>query len=279
MFWMGRHKAEESEADLVVEVQPASPASREKIAPYLEGARVRVETARERVSPYVGGARGRVDTARERVTPYVEQALDDAATKIASALAAAGPVREEVQRRGLAAAAALKGEVEEPEPPASGGGWGRRFMWLSLLTGLGAAAVAFFKRRQDDDSWITADNSYPTYGGSDSSASSASRGTSEAGGTYGDRVSASDPVNMASDDTISGFPGDTSETAWDDNTGQAGAARAIGTEDAGGASFDEVAADAADGSTDPSFPDDPAERITPRDVADHIPPKRSNQDG
>lgn len=275
MFWMGRRKPEQPEADLVVQVQPAPLANRERLAPYVEGARVKVDTARERVTPYVEGARGRVDTARERVTPYVEHALDEAATKFASVLASAGPVREEVQRRGSAAAAALKGEVNQPAPESRR--WGRRFVFLSLLTGLGAAAFAFFKRRQDDDSWITADTSYPTYGGSGSGSGSGSAGTAGASGsdstdmggtasTYAGGTSTSAATTGAVDGAIGGLGDDQLGASGPEVIGQA----TVETADAGGAGPDEAAADATDEPTDPSTPDEPAERVTPKDVADKL---------
>lgn len=267
MFWRSGRKSDQPEADLVVAVQPA-PSAREKLTPYVDEVRERVDVTRERLTPYVQGAKGRVDIARERVTPYVEHTIDGTTARLAGAIATAGPARQEMQRRRAAALAALRGDV--PEPAAEGRHWGRRFMFLGLLTGLGAAAFSFFKRRQDDDSWITADTPYPTYGGSESSDSAGSAGA----GTYSSGMAAAD-ASGTSEDAIGGMGVEQSGSIGNDLTGQA----TVETEDAGGAGPDEAAADSTDEPADPSTPDEPIERVTPKDVADQIQANHSHKDG
>lgn len=272
MFWRRGRKSDQPEADLVVAVQPAPGSARDKLTPYVGEVRERVDATREKLTPYVQGARGRVDIARERVTPYVEHTIDGTTARLAGAIATTGPAREEMQRRSSAAIAALRGELAEPTAEERGR-WGRRFMFLGLLTGLGAAAFAFFKRRQDDDSWITADTPYPTYGGSESSGPSGGNSFGAGSqGAYGGGTTTSGPVNTASDDAIGGLSSDLAATTGDEVTGQA----TVETEDAGGASPDEVAADATDEPTDPSTPDEPVERVTPKDVAEHIHPHKDS---
>jgi len=184
---------------------------KERLAPTAEDVRARVADARDRVTPVVADARERVAPmvaeARERGSVYVEQArdwaaprldeakhraaplvagaiatvvprlehaLEDASTRIAAALESTSPARDELSRRGTAAVAALKGELAVPESKPR---WGRRLLLVGLLTGLGAAVFAFFRRKGDDDSWITAESTYATTNG----ASVASPGGQTAG--------------------------------------------------------------------------------------------------
>jgi len=294
--WIGRRN---KEPDLVVEVQPSPFITRERITPYVDGARVRVESARERVTPYVETA---VGTAVERVTPYVgqardwagpkveeakhraapvvtgavdkyghliESALDDASTKLSSVLESAAPAKDEVQRRGAAAVAALKGELDAPKPKSH---WGRRFLLVSLVTGLGAAAFAFLKRRKDDDAWITTDTPYPTY---DTSAPS-TNGVAESVPPIGDTTGAGDVATTDVADSL------TDDLVTDDSlggldTGLPGDEPLALAGDDAGASPDEAVADGSLGyPAAPSTPDEPIERVTPKDVAEHIHPHRDN---
>lgn len=284
MFWMRRKH--ESEPDLIVEVQPAPLINRERLTPYVDTARIRVDTARDRVVPYVDTARERVtplvDTARVRVTPLVEQArervddarhlatpavtgavikyapkiehaFDEASLKLVHAIESAAPARDEVQRRSAAAVAALKGEVVAPEKKS--GRWGRRFLVVGLLSGLGAAAFAFVKSRKEDDSWITSDTPYPTYGGA----------TPPTSDTTTTAFGASTTVSAGATEEAIGGLGEPAEPFGQEPISLAG-----DTVDVGGASPDEAAADALDAPVAPSTPEEPAERITPKDVADHI---------
>lgn len=307
MSWIGRRKDKHAEPDLVVEVQPSPLITRERITPYVDGARVRVESARERVSPYVetavGTAVGRVtpvvgqarvwagpkveeakhraapvvSVAVDKYVPIIESAIDEASTKLTSVLESAGPARDEVQRRSSAAVAALKGELDAPKPKSSH--WGRRFLFLSVLTGLGAAAFAFFKRRNDDDAWITTDTPYPTY--STPTASTPTASTPTGPSSDGTAVPAAATVGtmasdeLAADDSLGGV-----------DTGLAGdEPLTLAGDDAAGAAPDEVLADdvSADGGSaddglgfpaDTTTPDEPLERITPKDIAEHIHPHR-----
>ncbi|HZJ04375.1 MAG TPA: hypothetical protein VFD59_02760, partial [Nocardioidaceae bacterium] len=79
----------------------------EAIAPH-------VERARDELAPHLADARDqvapRLAEARDQLAPHVEDARDLFAKGVATATAAATPVAVEAQRRGVLAAAALKGE-------------------------------------------------------------------------------------------------------------------------------------------------------------------------
>ena len=112
----------------------------EAIAPHVERARdelaPRLADAKEQITPRIAGARDQVaphvESARDRflneVVPMVQQAVNDARDQ-------ATPVAEEAKRRGVAAAAALKGEPVKPK------GRKRKFLVFAGLAGLAALAV------------------------------------------------------------------------------------------------------------------------------------------
>jgi hypothetical protein len=122
------------------EIGPRLADARDQVAPRLADARdqvgPRLAEARDQVAPYIADARDQVaphvENARGRfvkdVVPYVQQAVSDARDQ-------ASPVAEEAKRRGLLAAAALKGE------PVKRTGRKRKFVLFAGLVGLGALAV------------------------------------------------------------------------------------------------------------------------------------------
>ncbi|MFF7330467.1 DUF5324 family protein [Streptomyces sp. NPDC090306] len=116
-------------------VAPYADTAKEKAALYAQEARVRLapkvsqaaEQARVQYDAYVAP---RVDQALAHVPPKVDQAAQDAADRtrkaarqaadysrprIEQAVAAAGPVKDEAAARGLAALAALRGQVSQKE--------------------------------------------------------------------------------------------------------------------------------------------------------------------
>jgi uncharacterized membrane protein YgcG len=113
-------------------------------------ANLAAEQAWEKVTPAMTNARQRiapaVDEAKTRIAPAVDHArnilAEDVAprvsTAMSSAVAASEPYRAEAKRRGTAAVAALKGEVETRR---------RRRRWPGLLFigALGAGAVAAYR--------------------------------------------------------------------------------------------------------------------------------------
>lgn len=136
----------------------------DRIGPQVESA---VGTAREKAGPMIAEAREKaapmIAEAREKAAPAVHDARDKLTTDVlpvlTAALAAAGEatedVRSETGRRGKAAIAALKGEVEAPAPKK------HRFRKFLLVLGLGGA-VAFVARKMSDRSATTTWESTPT---------------------------------------------------------------------------------------------------------------------
>jgi vacuolar-type H+-ATPase subunit H len=125
----------------------------EKIGPQVESA---VETAREKAGPVIS-------EARDKAAPAVHDARDKLTTEvlpvITAAIAAAGEatedVRGETKKRGKAAVAALKGDVEAPAPKK------HRFRNFLLVLGLGGV-VAFVAKKLSDRPSTTTWESSPT---------------------------------------------------------------------------------------------------------------------
>jgi hypothetical protein len=117
-------------ADARDQVAPRIAEAREQVAPRLAEARdqvaPRIAEAREQVAPHVETARDRLVNG---VVPFVQQAVSDARDQ-------AGPVAEEAKRRGVLAAAALKGE-----PVVKRKGRKRKILLFTGLLALGAIAV------------------------------------------------------------------------------------------------------------------------------------------
>ncbi|TDT32762.1 DUF5324 family protein [Naumannella halotolerans] len=121
------------------------------------------EDALNKISPYVESARDaiapKLDEAIERITPAVEAARDrfekDVLPRINEALkeAAEHPAAEEARKRGLAAAAALRGELSVPEPTKKK----RKIFLPLLLIGLTAGIGYLLWKRLagDSDEWET----------------------------------------------------------------------------------------------------------------------------
>ncbi len=110
----------------------------------------KVDISREWAAPKVEAARDwavpQVEAAKEWATPQVETAvikvkedvLPKVAGAVAAALAASEPARGEAAKRGTAAVAALKGELEPPKK-------GHKLRNLFLLAAVIGAAVAGWK--------------------------------------------------------------------------------------------------------------------------------------
>jgi len=122
-----------------------------KIGPRVEQARemagpLLVE-AREKAGPALSDAR---DKLGDRLTNDVLPALSAA---VAAADHATEDVREEARRRGLAAAAALRGEVEPPKKH-------HRIRTLLIMLGLGGVAAAVAKMLSDRQASTAWQSSY-----------------------------------------------------------------------------------------------------------------------
>lgn len=120
-------------------LKPAAEQARETVLPAVSEA---AQQAKEKLGP-------RLETARARVTPVLEEVGPAVGAALSAAAAASEPYREEAKRRGDAAVAALRGEVEAPTPK-------HRIRKLLMLLGLGAAAAyayKWFKGRDAADEW------------------------------------------------------------------------------------------------------------------------------
>jgi vacuolar-type H+-ATPase subunit H len=162
----------------------------EQITPHVENA---VGNARDQLGPMIADAREKAAPyaadARERLVNDVLPAVQSTVqSTLADAREQAGPVADEARRRGLAAAAALKGE----QPRKRGGK-----KWIALIALVGGAAVAAKKLLGDQGGSHSA---YPA----PTPPPTASRATHDAAGaTPGEAVADSDeaprPVTTPSD--------------------------------------------------------------------------------
>lgn len=127
-------------------------AARDIVVPHLV-------TARDAVAPAIGHARDTVLPALEHARKAVEEALkDDVLPRVAAGIAATEPARDEAVRRGSAAIAALRGQIEAPAPARVR--IGHRVGKLLIVTAVGAAAVAAYrawKLPHGGEDWVQAD--------------------------------------------------------------------------------------------------------------------------
>jgi ElaB/YqjD/DUF883 family membrane-anchored ribosome-binding protein len=124
-----------------------------------------VESARDKAAPLLAEARDKaaplVADAREKAGPALSDAKDRFASEvlpvITAAIAAAGEatedVRGETKKRGKAAVAALKGEVEAPQNK-------HRLRKVLIVLGLGGIAAAVAKKLSDRPSTTAWQSSY-----------------------------------------------------------------------------------------------------------------------
>ena len=151
-------KKRQNASDLAEMIGPKVESAREKAAPLIAEAREKAVSygteAREKAGPLVA-------EAREKATPALESARDKLTTEvlpvITAAIAAAGEatedVRGETKKRGKAAVAALKGEVEAPKEK-------HRVRKLLILLGLGGVVAFVAKKMSDRPATTTWQSSY-----------------------------------------------------------------------------------------------------------------------
>jgi hypothetical protein len=141
---MSRLTAKKAASTAAAEAKTA----REMIVPHLV-------SAKEAVVPALGHAREAVLPALEQARALVEDRLkDDVLPRVAAGIAATEPAREEAVRRGTAALAALRGEIDTPQPKSN------RMGKVLVVAAIGAAAFAAWKAWKlphDSDDWVHAD--------------------------------------------------------------------------------------------------------------------------
>lgn len=133
-------QAQDLAHDLSEKIAPAVEKAREEVAP-------RVADARDQLAPKVAGLRDQLDA---KVTPTLEQARDRVQGNVhhyvADARQQAQSLRDEAERRGTAAAAALKGE--DVKKPA---GKGKKLLVLAALVGAGVVVARQLAGGQQDN--------------------------------------------------------------------------------------------------------------------------------
>jgi len=134
-------------------VVPAAQAARHAAEPVLA-------VAWERAAPLLESAKSRAGDVAHDLAPRVESArgklVDDVVPRVGAAvtgaLAASAPYREEAARRGGAALAALKGEVEAPKQKRH---IGRNLLVVSGIAGLVALAYKYLTGESKSSGWQT----------------------------------------------------------------------------------------------------------------------------
>jgi hypothetical protein len=122
--------------------EPALAVAWEKAAPLIESARSRAGDVAHDLAP-------RVESARDKI---VEEVVPRVGAALTGALAASAPYREEAARRGGAALAALKGEVEVPKKKRH---IGRNLLVVSGIAGLVALAYKYLTGESKSSGWQT----------------------------------------------------------------------------------------------------------------------------
>ena len=144
----------------------------DKIAPHVESAREKaapvIADAREKAAPVLAEAREKGATvfeeAREKATPAIDTARDKFTSDVLPVLTAAvvaaseatEEARTEAKRRGLATAAALKGEVEAPKKKKES----HKLRTFLVLLGLGGIAAFVAKKLSDRQASTAWQSSY-----------------------------------------------------------------------------------------------------------------------
>lgn len=140
-------KIREHATDLADRIGPTVESARDKAAPLLAD-------ARDKAAPLVADARDKagpaLSEARDRLTHDVLPIITAA---IAAASEATEDVRGETRKRGKAAVAALKGEVEAPKKK-------HRLRKALILLGLGGIAAAVAKKLSDRPATTAWQSSY-----------------------------------------------------------------------------------------------------------------------
>jgi vacuolar-type H+-ATPase subunit H len=181
---------------------PALADARDKAVPVLTGAAAKavpvLVDARDKAAPVISEARDKaapvISEARDRFTTEVLPVVTAALTALDDATEDA---RSEALRRGKAVAAALKGELPEPEQRKR-----HRVRALLIALGLGGAAFAVAKRftsRQPTTDWQSSYTPPPA-----PSTAPAAAPVTDVGAHRADRaddVAAADPAEAASDST------------------------------------------------------------------------------
>jgi hypothetical protein len=141
-------------------VVPVAHAARDAAGPTVALAREKAEPVIAKATPLFENAKARAGDMAHDLAPHVEHArdrlVDDVVPRVGAAvtgaLAASAPYREEAARRGGAALAALKGEVEVPKKKRH---IGRNLLVVSGIAGLVALAYKYLTGESKSSGWQT----------------------------------------------------------------------------------------------------------------------------
>ena len=139
-----REQATEVAGDLMERLAPHVESAREKAAPL-------IADAREKAAPVLAEARDRATPAFDSAkTKFTAEVLPVVTAAMATAAEATEEARHEARKRGLATAAALKGEVAVPEKSSHKF---RTFLVITGLAGLVAMIAKRFSDREASSAW------------------------------------------------------------------------------------------------------------------------------
>lgn len=222
--------------------------ARERSAPLLADARLRaaplIADARVKAGPVIADARDKaapvIIDAKDRFTTEVLPVLTAA---VAAAAEATEEMREEARRRGLATAAALRGEVEPPKPSSHKL---RNVVGAAGVAGVFAVIAKALSDRQASTAWKSSYQPSTSPSGAAGTGSMPTAGDSSNGSGFGSPVPPS-PTTLS----------DPTPTA----TAAAAAAGAPVTDDVSGSGPDEAASDATDVPHAATTPESPVEEV------------------
>src|SRR3954470_15900255 len=226
-----RPQLESAVAAAMDKAGPVLADARSKAAPVLADARTKAAPvlvdARAKAAPVLADARAKaapvLADARDRATPYISDARERLATEVLPAVTAAlatldaatEEARHETVKRSKAVAAALKGEVEAPQPKK------HRGRWALLLLAVGGAIFAASRKlsnRKPTTNWQSSYTPPPAPTAATSSGPAAGVGVE--GGLHraedADDTAASDPAEAVSDSTDIPHPATTPDDPVED---------------------------------------------------------------
>src|SRR3954447_21256178 len=227
-----RDKAAPVLADAREKAAPVISDVRAKAAPVLVDARAKaapvIADARAKAAPVIADARAKaapaLAEARDRAMPHLVDARERLATEVLPAVTAAlatldavtEDARQETVKRSKAVAAALKGEIEAPQPKKHRGRWA-----LLLLLGVSGAIFAASRKLSNRKPTTNWQSSYtPPPAPTTATSSGPAAGVGVEGGLHraedADDTAASDPAEAVSDSTDIPHPATTPDDPVED---------------------------------------------------------------
>src|SRR3954468_5538679 len=226
-----RTKAAPLLADAWDKAAPVLADAREKAAPVIADVRAKAAPvlvdARAKAAPVIADARAKaapaLAEARDKAMPHIVDARERLATEVLPAVTAAlatldaatEEARQETVKRSKAVAAALKGEIEAPQPKK------HRARWALLLLAVGGAIFAASRKLSNRKPTTNWQSSYtPPPAPTTATSSGPGAGVGVEGGLHraedADDTAASDPAEAVSDSTDIPHPATTPDDPVED---------------------------------------------------------------